>query len=101
MSMVKKKGLRGGVLPDNSLVVVFSVVILVSFLLLMFSNIQASAPSFNAQSYLNGTGDINETTNPAGLVSMTSIFSPLGLIIFGILVIIGMIIGATLLPSWL
>jgi hypothetical protein len=92
---------KGGVLPTGALTFTFSIVIFVTFLILMFGNIQASAPASNANSYISGAGNINETTNPIGITSLASDFAPLSWIILGVLVVAAMIIGAVLIPSWI
>lgn len=100
----KKKVSKGGVLPSGSLTFIFTLVLLVTFLLGMFSNMASSAPasnSINAGGYLSGSGSINETTNPAGLTNLHSDFPAFQWIIVGILVVLGAIILATLIPSWL
>ena len=97
----KKKLSRGGALPTGSLTFTFSLVLFVTFLILMFGNIQASAPQSNANSYLTGTGDINETTNQVGLTSISSGFTPLEWILIAVLVVVGLIIAGVLIPSWL
>lgn len=100
----KKRSIRhgkGGVLPAGALTFTFSIVILVTFLILMFGNIQASAPASNANAYISGAGSINETTNPIGITSLASDFTPLSWLLVGVIVVAGMIIVAVLLPSWL
>ena len=92
---------KGGVLPAGALTFTFSIVIFVTFLILMFGNIQASAPSSNANSYISGAGNINETTNPIGITSLASDFAPLSWLFVGVIVIAAMIIVAVLIPSWL
>jgi hypothetical protein len=95
---------KGGVLPAGALTFTFSIVIFVTFLLLMFSNIEASAPAshpLDSSSYLSGAGSINETTNPIGVTSLSSGFSPLQWLFVGIIIVAGLIIVATLIPSWL
>jgi len=100
LEQLKKKSSKG-VLPAGSLTFTFTIVLLVSFLVLMFGNIQSSAPASSASSYISGAGNINETTNPVGLVSLSSNFSPLQWILVAVIVIVGLIIVATLIPSWL
>ena len=92
---------KGGVLPAGSLTFTFSVVIFVTFLILMFGNIQASAPASNVNSYISGAGNINETTNPLGITSLASDFTPLNWLLIGIIIVAGLIIVATLIPGWL
>ncbi len=97
----EKRKSKGGVLPAGALTFTFSIVIFVTFLILMFGNIQASAPASNANSYISGAGNINETTNPIGITSLASSFTPLGWLLVGVIVVAGMIIVAVLIPSWL
>ena len=90
-------------MPSGSLTFIFTLVLLVTFLLGMFSNMASSAPSqnINASSYLSGSGNINETSNPAGLTNLHSDFPAFQWIIVGVLVVVGAIIVATLIPGWL
>ena len=104
LQLDKKKSSKGGVLPNDSLVFIFSVILFVTFLLLMIGNMQASAPinnPINTNDYIQASGNINETTNPVGLATLTSNFTPLHWFFVAIVVIIAIIIGVTLLPSWL
>lgn len=100
LELLKKKSSKG-VLPAGSLTFTFSIVLLVTFLVLMFANIQQSAPSSGASSYISGAGNINETANPIGLVSLSSGFGPLQWFLVAVIVVVGLIIVATLIPSWL
>ena len=104
MVVLKKKSSRGGTLPSGSITIIFSVVLLVTFLVLIFSDIQGSAPKENPMymtNYIQGTGNINETTNPVGITELSSKFIPLNWLFVALLITAGVIIGAVLIPSWL